>query len=69
MYRGYIKLILGGFSMKLDNLIFRYENYKGINDLIVVQNGYFGEIATSTVSKDQAIKNLKAKIKRRQNKK
>lgn len=55
--------------MKLDNLIFRYENYKGINDLIVVQNGYFGEIATSTVSKDQAVKNLKAKIKRKQNKK
>lgn len=49
----------------MDNLIIRYENYKGgINNLIIAQDGYFGEYATSRKSEKQAINNLKAKLKR-----
>lgn len=51
-------------KIELNNILCWSSNFKGVNDLIIVQNGYNGEIATSTISKEQAIKNLKAKIRR-----
>ncbi len=51
--------------MKFDinNVIVSYENYKGgINNLIVARYGFNGEIATSQISKERAIYNLKRKI-------
>lgn len=52
-------------NFDINKVYISYENYKGgINNLIVAQYGLFGEVATSQISKEVAIKNLKRKLRK-----